>query len=136
MNAVQRPPARDPRGPSEDVARREPMARPPSRPRRIGLYLGAFGATMREARNRKGLPQAEIAHRLSVSLRTYRTWESGRDAIPTNHLKAVCELLDLPRDEAARIGLIAETAEEAVLLSRFRVATADERQAALKAVCP
>jgi len=134
MNAVQIPPRRDPRGPSENAALRDPLARQPSRPRRRGLHLGAIGAVVREARVRKGLSQTDMAGTLSVNLRTYQSWETGRERIPPGRMSFLCGLLGLSRDEIVRVSIFAENAEEAALLLGFRAASQDKRHEALKVV--
>lgn len=113
---------------------REPPAPAASRPRRTSRLLGAIGATVREARKRKGLSQVEMATNLAVSPRAYQSWESGRERIPPNRIPSLCDILGLPHDEIGRADLVAETPDEAALLSGYRTASDDDRQIALAAV--
>lgn len=121
---------------SELAFLRQPAPRAPSRPRRVGRVLGAIGATIREARKRKGLTQVEVASSLAVSPRAYQAWERGSERVPSTRAPMLCDVLGLPHDEICRADLVADTPDEVALLSGFRAASEDERRAALAAVCP
>lgn len=127
---------RDPRGPSEAVALRQPPAPPPSRASVDSVSDAAVGGVLRIARKRRGISQPEIAAALCVSTRSVRHWEAGLSRIPPSHMGTLAAILGLSETDLRRAHDITRTQEERVLLNRFRVATEQERQAALKVVCP
>lgn len=136
MNAAQRPVARDPRGPSEAVALRQPPASRPSRISVDGISDAAIGGVLRNARRRRGITQSEVAVILRVSTVTIRHWEAGLSRVPPARRYALASLLGISEADLRRADDIVRTEDERVLLRRFRAATEDERRAALKAVCP
>lgn len=57
----------------------------------------ALSARLRKYRTEKRLTQLELAQQLGVSQQTVARWESAT-ALPTNHLEALAELLEVDAD--------------------------------------
>ena len=59
------------------------------------------GFWLREARERKGLKQVDVARRLGYSIKsssTIKLWETGERDVPTRHLARLAEIYGVPAE--------------------------------------
>lgn len=61
--------------------------------------MSALGATLRKARESKGLSRLAVAERLDVSERTVYRWEVQFTRVPEVTVAAYCSALDIARDD-------------------------------------
>lgn len=64
-----------------------------------GDFLTAFGRRVRALRERIGLPQEEVAHRMGISGSSFARIERGQQAMRTDRLPALCSALGVDLDE-------------------------------------
>ncbi|MBY0254827.1 MAG: helix-turn-helix domain-containing protein [Methylobacterium organophilum] len=130
---------------------RQPTPRGPSRPRyevgprpqRVDGRLEQaerlrVARLIREPRLRKGMLQVEAARQLGISQALLSKWERAKQTVPPEMRTKIADLygFDIALIDGLDMAAVAATADERVLLNRFRAASEDERRAALAAVCP
>lgn len=64
-----------------------------------GDFQTAFGHRVRTLRERAGLPQEEVAHRMGLSSSSFARIERGQQATRTNRLPALAAALEVDLQE-------------------------------------
>lgn len=99
-------PVRELRGPHLDAE--EPAPPPPPKPRPDRVPNDERGRLAREARERTGLTQRELAAAIGVSRVLVSQWECGRSSPSLQHTEAIAAL-DFGAQAAARVAGATET---------------------------